>query len=103
MIKGVDMFPVQIEKTLMAIPEVGRSQIILDTKDDNDVMTVKVEVLDTMFTGDIEHLQVLRKRIVDELRSEILVTPSVELVEPNSLPKSEGKAVRVIDNRQQWG
>jgi len=56
-----------------------------------------------MFTGDMQHLQGLRKRIIEELRSEILVTPEVELVEPDSLPRSEGKAVRVIDNRKQWG
>jgi phenylacetate-CoA ligase len=98
------MFPVQIEKTLMAIPEVGSNfQIILDKKDDNDLMTIKVEVLGSMFTGDMQHLQGLRKRIIEELRSEILVTPEVELVEPDSLPRSEGKAVRVIDNRKQWG
>ena len=103
-VKGVNMFPVQIEKTLMAIPEVGSNfQIILDKKDDNDLMTVKVEVVSTMFTGYMQHLQGLRKRIIEELRSEILVTPEVELVEPDSLPKSEGKAVRVIDNRKQWG
>ena len=103
-VKGVNMFPVQIEKTLMAIPEVGSNfQIILDKKDDNDLMTIKVEVVSTMFTGDMQHLQGLRKRIIEELRSEILVTPEVELVEPDSLPRSEGKAVRVIDNRKQWG
>jgi len=64
---------------------------------------VALEVLGSMFTGDMQHLQGLRKRIIEELRSEILVTPEVELVEPDSLPRSEGKAVRVIDNRKQWG
>lgn len=103
-VKGVNMFPVQIEKTLMAIPEVGTNfLIILDTVEDNDQMTVKVEVNPAMFTGDMKHLETLRRRIIDELRSEILCTPRVELVEPDTLPKSEGKAVRVIDNRKQWG
>ncbi|MCD6353535.1 MAG: phenylacetate--CoA ligase [Proteobacteria bacterium] len=103
-VKGVNMYPIQIEKTLMAISEVGSNfQIILDRKDDNDHMIVKVEVSNDVFQGDLKKLQNLRKRIVNGLYTEILVTPEVELVEPNSLPRSEGKAVRVIDNRDQWG
>jgi phenylacetate-CoA ligase len=66
-------------------------------------MTVKVEVSPEMFTGDMKALQTLRKSITEKLRSEILITPEVQLVEPDTLPKSEGKAVRVIDNRKQWG
>jgi len=103
-VKGVNMYPVQIEKTLMAFPQVGTNFLItLDHKDYNDHMTVKVEVSPEMFTGDMKALQDLRKSITEKLRSEILVTPEVQLVEPDTLPKSEGKAVRVIDNRKQWG
>lgn len=103
-VKGVNMYPVQIEKTLMSIPEVGSNfLIVLDTKQYNDHMTVKVEVSDAVFKGDLRELEGLRRHIIEGLRSEILITPAVELVEPNSLPKSEGKAVRVIDNRKQWG
>ena len=60
-------------------------------------------VVTTAAGGDMRQLETLRKRIVDDLRSEILCTPRVELVEPETLPRSEGKAVRVIDNRKQWG
>ena len=103
-VKGVNMFPIQIEKTLMAIPELGTNfLILLDTVDDNDFMTVRVEVSAEMFRGDMKGLEKLRKMMADELRSELLVTPRVELVEPDTLPKTEGKAVRVIDNRKQWG
>ena len=63
-------------------------------------MIVKVEVQKEYFTGSLRQLEDLRRTIVEELKSDILVTPKVELVEPNSLPKSEGKAVRVIDNRE---
>ena len=56
-----------------------------------------------MFHGDFKELQMLRKTITENLRSELLVTPEVDLVEPGTLPQSEGKAVRVIDNRKQWG
>ncbi len=63
-------------------------------------MTVKVEVQKEFFGGDLQQLEALRRRIVEELKSDILITPRVDLVEPDSLPKSEGKAVRVIDNRK---
>ena len=103
-VKGVNMYPVQIEKTLMAIPQVGANYLIqLEHKDYNDHMIVKVEVQADMFHGDMKELQALRKTITESLRSELLVTPEVDLVEPNTLPRSEGKAVRVIDNRRQWG
>ena len=100
-LKGVNMYPIQIEKKLMEIPGVGTNYlIILEREGYNDHMTVKVEVAKEFFSGDLKQLESLRKRIVEELKSDILITPKVELVEPTSLPTSEGKAVRVIDNRE---
>lgn len=99
-IKGVNIFPVQIEKKLMGIAGVGNNfQIILERKGYNDHMIVRVEVVKEFFSGDLKQLELLRKKITEELRSDILITPRVDLVEPNTLPKTEGKAVRVIDNR----
>ena len=63
-------------------------------------MMVKVEVHKQYFSGDLRQLEALRKKIVEELKGELLITPKVELVEPDSIPKGEGKAVRVIDNRK---
>lgn len=101
-IKGVNIFPIQVEKKLMEIPGVGRNfQIILERKGFNDDMIVRVEVEKEYFDGDILHLEHLQRRIVEELKSDILITPKVELVEPNTLPKGEGKAQRVIDNRKE--
>ena len=100
-LKGVNIFPIQIEKKLMDIPGVGTNfQIILERKGFNDEMIVKVEVASEFFDGDLLKLQHLQRRITDELKGDILITPKVELVEPGSLPKTEGKAVRVIDNRK---
>ncbi len=100
-LKGVNIFPIQIEKKLMEIPGVGTNfVIILDRADYNDSMTVKVEVQKEFFGGDLRQLEALRRRIVEELKSDILITPRVDLVEPDSLPQSEGKAKRVIDNRK---
>ena len=100
-LKGVNIFPIQIEKKLMDIPGVGTNfLIILEREGFNDLMIVRVEVGREFFSGDLKQLESLRRRIVEELKSDILITPKVELVEPGALPKSEGKAVRVVDNRE---
>jgi phenylacetate-CoA ligase len=99
-IKGVNIFPIQIEQVLMNIAEVGNNYVIILQRENNvDIMKVRVEVNDRVFVEDMRKLQQLQKKIAHELRGELLVTPHVELVEPNSLPKSEGKAVRLIDQR----
>jgi phenylacetate-CoA ligase len=63
-------------------------------------MLVKVEVQQNFFQEDLMYLKQLQKRITEALKSELLVTPRVELVEPNTLPRTEGKAQRVVDKRQ---
>jgi phenylacetate-CoA ligase len=99
-IKGVNIFPMQIDKVLMAMPEVGTHYLVeLSRVDFNDQMLVKVEVQQSFFQEDLKYLKQLQKRITEALKSELLVTPRVELVEPNALPRSEGKAQRVIDKR----
>jgi len=100
-LKGVNIFPTQIEKKLMDIPGVGTNfLIVLNRQGYNDDMTVKVEVDKKYFSGEMKQMETLRKKIVEELKSEILITPKIDLVEPDSIPKGEGKAVRVIDNRK---
>jgi len=100
-LKGVNIFPIQIEKKLMEIKGVGKNfLIILEREGYNDHMTIKVEVERQFFNGDLKHLEQLRRKIVEGLKSDILITPKVDLVEPDSLPQSEGKAKRVIDNRK---
>jgi len=100
-IKGVNIFPIQIERKLMGIPGVGNNfLIVLERVDFTDLMTIKVEVRREYFMGDLRQLETLRRRIVEELKSDILITPKVDLVEPDSLPVSEGKAKRVQDNRK---
>jgi phenylacetate-CoA ligase len=99
-IKGVNIFPIQVEQVLMNIPEVGNNYVIVLHRENNvDHMTVRVEVTDRNFVEDMRQLQRIQKQITRELRGELLVTPLVELVEPNSLPRTEGKAVRLIDQR----
>ena len=100
-IKGVNVFPMQIEKVLMALPEVHTNYLVELTRVNfNDQMHVKVEVQQDFFREDLKYLAGLRKRITEALKSELLVTPLVELVEPNTLPRSEGKALRIMDLRE---
>jgi phenylacetate-CoA ligase len=99
-IKGVNVFPMQVETLLMSVPEVGRNyRIVLDNDGPMDTMTVQVEVQNEFFKGDVKSLKALQQRITTALKNELLFTPKVALVEPDSIPKSEGKAVRVVDNR----
>jgi phenylacetate-CoA ligase len=98
-IKGVNLFPIQIETVLMGFPEIGRNyQITLETKEHMDEMIVQVEVLHP--ADDMRIYEQLRNRIAAAIRSEVLVTPRVNLLQPGAIPKTEGKAVRVIDRRE---
>jgi phenylacetate-CoA ligase len=100
-IKGVNIYPMQVEKVLMDIPEVGNNYLIeVDKVDYLDTLIVKIEVRQKTFHGKIRELENLKKQITELLRTEILIHPRVVLVEPNSLPPSEGKAVRVVDRRE---
>jgi phenylacetate-CoA ligase len=100
-IKGVNIYPMQVEKVLMDIPEVGNNYLIeIDTVDYLDTLIVKIEVRPEIFHGQIRELENIKRRITELLRTEILIHPRVVLVEPNTIPASEGKAVRVIDRRK---
>jgi phenylacetate-CoA ligase len=99
-IKGVNIYPMQIEQVLMSMPEVGRNYlIILEREGPMDQLKVQVEIDEAHFVEDMRALTGLQKRITAKLRDELLVTPRVELVQSGTLPKSEGKAKRVVDNR----
>ena len=98
-IKGVNVFPMQVEKILVQYPGLGSNYLItLETIDDVDVMTVEVE-LEGLETDIYPEMQKMMKDIQRALKEEILLTPQVKLVKKGSLPTSEGKAVRVKDLR----
>ncbi len=100
-IKGCNVFPMQVEGILMKLPEVGDDyRIILQTIEDQDEMIVEVEVKKDWFRGDLTLLDRLQKHITHLIRDEVLVRPLIRLVEPGSIPKAEGKAVRVLDQRR---
>ncbi len=96
-VRGVNIFPQQIERVLMSIPQIGRNYLIqLEGLDD---MTVKVELSPAGFDGQVGHLADLQNLVAEKLRAELWVRPIVDLVASGSLPVSEGKAKRVIDKR----
>ena len=98
-IKGVNIFPMQVEKILVQYPQLGSNYLItLETVDNQDEMVVEVELNDLCVDSYIE-LDQMRKEITRQLKDEILVTPKVKLVKKDTLPQSEGKAVRVRDLR----
>ncbi|WP_455674885.1 phenylacetate--CoA ligase family protein [Phocaeicola sp.] len=99
-LKGVNIFPIQIETVLLQFKELGSDYLItLETMESNDEMIIEVE-LSQLFTDDYGRLQTLTREITRQLKDEILVTPRVKLVPRGTLPKSEGKAVRVKDLRK---
>jgi phenylacetate-CoA ligase len=98
-LRGVNIFPIQIEKILMQFPQLGNNYLItLTTDENNDNMTVEVELAEG--TDDYAALEKLTKSITRALKDEILLTPIVRLVSRGTLPVSEGKAVRVVDKRK---
>ncbi len=99
-LRGVNIFPIQIEKILMKFKELTTNYLItLTTDNDNDNMTVEVEVND-FDLNDKEKVQQLTKEITRALKDEILLTPHVKLLPLGTLPQFEGKAVRVKDFRK---
>ncbi|HWI40950.1 MAG TPA: phenylacetate--CoA ligase [Verrucomicrobiae bacterium] len=100
-IRGVNVFPSQIESILMQIEGVEPHYLlIVDRKDNLDTLEVQVEVDERLFSDEVKHLQILAARIEKEIKDMLGVTSRVRLVEPRTIARSEGKAKRVIDNRK---
>jgi phenylacetate-CoA ligase len=97
-VRGVNVYPQQIERILMGISGLGRNYLIV--LDGLDEMTVKVELAEAGTSGQANHVAALQNQIAGLLRAEILTKPRIDLVPPGTLPVSEGKAKRVIDKRK---
>ncbi len=101
-VRGVNVFPSQIEHVLLQIPEVGEHyMIILDRRDDGlDEMTIQVELSDRVSIDTTSDILNLEKKIAERLKSVLNVWAKVEVVNPGTLQRFEGKAKRVIDKRK---
>ena len=100
-IRGVNVFPSQVEAALLEMGEVSPNYLmIVDRVNNLDTLEVLVEVDEKFFSDEIKQLESLTKKITQVLQNALLIAPKVKLVEPKTLERSEGKAVRVIDKRK---
>ncbi|MDO8842000.1 MAG: phenylacetate--CoA ligase [Methanocalculus sp.] len=99
-IRGINVFPSQIEHVLLGIPEVGDQYMVyVDRINHLDEMTIDVEMNRSLFSGELCDLVGLQKQIARQLHDALSLRTTVRLVEPGSLPRFEGKAKRVVDRR----
>jgi phenylacetate-CoA ligase len=100
-IRGVNVFPSQIESVLMEIEGVEpHYQLVVDREDNLDTLTVHVEISERSFSDEVKVLQRLERKISLSIKEYLGVSARVKLVEPKVIARSQGKAVRVIDNRK---
>ena len=100
-IRGVNLFPSQIEHVLLELGETSAHYMLyVDTANNLDTLELKVELVETQLTDTIRDLQNLSRKIEHALNSAIGLHVKVTLVEPKAILRSEGKAVRVVDNRK---
>ncbi len=100
-IRGVNVFPSQIESVLMDIEGAHPHYLItVDRKGAMDELEIQVEIDEALFSDEVKLLEGLRKRIADDIKSVLGVSAAIKLVEPKTLERSMGKAKRVVDKRQ---
>jgi phenylacetate-CoA ligase len=100
-IRGVNVFPSQIESVLLGIEGLEpHYELIVDREGTLDTLEIHVEVSERIFSDEVRTLQNIEKRISKDIKDYLGVTTKVKLVEPKSLERYEGKAQRVIDKRK---
>ncbi len=100
-IHGVNVFPSQIEACLMKVPQVAPHYMIeLSSTDTMDLFVLKVEVTAETFSDSVSAMEAVRKRVAASIKEIVGLSPKITLVAPGTLPRSEGKIKRVIDNRR---
>lgn len=98
-IRGVNVFPSQVEHVIISLGMEPNYQIIVERINNLDCMTVCIEMGDTMFSDSVRGIENKEREIAGAMQSMLGVSAKIRLVEPKSLPRSEGKAVRVVDKR----
>jgi phenylacetate-CoA ligase len=99
-IRGINVFPSQIESVLLSLGMAPNYQLVIDRINNLDCMEVQVEMNESMFSDTVRDLEKTSGKISAALQSTLNVVAKVRLLEPKSIPRSEGKAKRVIDNRK---
>ena len=99
-IRGVNVFPSQIETVLLKEGQSPNYQIIVDRIKNNDTLDINVEILPEKFSDTVKDLAAEEHKLADAIKTMLGITPKVHLVAPKTITRSEGKAVRVIDKRK---
>ena len=99
-IRGVNVFPSQVEHVILSLGMEPNYQIVVERIHNLDVMKINIEMSESLFSDSMRQVEQTEKRICSSLQETLGVATSVHLVEPRTLPRSEGKAIRVIDNRK---
>ena len=100
-VKGVNVFPSQIESVLLEMGETAPHYLItVDRKGNHDTMDVQVEMTDAFFSDSVKNIEHLEGKIKARLGSVLGISVGVQLVEPKTIARSEGKAKRVEDRRK---
>ncbi len=99
-IRGVNVFPSQIETVLLNEGYTSNYQIIIDRVNNSDTFDINVEVLPEQFSDKVSNAQKMEKKLESAMRTMLGIGPNIHLVPPKSIARSEGKAVRIIDKRK---
>ena len=100
-IRGVNVFPSQIETVLVGTQGVApHYMLVVDRVNDSDTLEVQVEMTEDMFSDTVSHIEDVRRQITERIKSVVGIHAKITLTAPKSMPRSEGKAKRVIDNRK---
>lgn len=104
-IRGVNVFPSQIETVLLKLGDyiAPQYQVIVDRVGSLDTIEIQVELKDEMFSDEIKKIETIQKQLAQDMQSSIGINAKITLVSPSSLPRTEGKAKRVIDKRNKEG
>ena len=99
-IRGINVFPSQVEHVLLSLNVTPNYLITVDRINNLDCMEVQIEMTDNLFSDTVKEIDRLEQKIAGAMQSTLNISTKIKLVEPKTLPRSEGKAVRVIDKRK---
>ncbi|NPV61783.1 MAG: phenylacetate--CoA ligase [Methanotrichaceae archaeon] len=100
-VRGINVFPSQIEDVLMSMPEIGDYfQVVVDRKTHGlDELTIQVEMKDEAFTGELQDLSRMQRKVEEKLKSVLNVRSKIDLVEKGTIPRTAGKSRKIVDRR----
>ena len=99
-IRGINVFPSQVEHVLLSLNVTPNYLIVVDRVNNLDCMEVQIEMTEDLFSDTVKQIETIENKIASAMQSVLNISAKIKLVEPKTLPRSQGKAVRVIDNRK---